>query len=215
MAFDGWRRLIGDVAARTGLDRLIPGLGVDRGARFYNCGRQGARSWWERTDAAVDLVEKALAGGTAPGGGTGPARVLDFGCGDEKVAAEFARRGIAVDYLGFDLHPQSPSVRPLDLAHETIEERGDIAVVLGVFEYLEDPVAVMERIALAAPVLVVSHAASDLGRPADFDPKSLHWCLYVDRATFEGHLGAAGWRVEAHRVTPDGKTALWLCRRAD
>lgn len=209
MAFDGWRRLLGEVAARTGLDRLIPGLGVDRGARFYNCGRQGARSWWERTDAAVDLVEQAL------GEGGARARVLDFGCGDEKVAAELARRGVAVDYLGFDLHPQSPSVRPLDLAHEAIEERGDIAVVLGVFEYLEDPVAVMERIGQAAPVLVVSHAASDLGRPADFDPKALHWCLYVDRATFVGHLAAAGWRVEAHRVTPDGKTALWLCRRAD
>lgn len=205
MALEGWRRLLADVVGRLGLGRLLPGL--DDGARFYNCGRQGARSWWERTDVAVELVAQALQGKSAR------ARVLDFGCGDEKVGAELARRGLDVDYAGFDLHPQSPRVRQLDLARDAIDDRADVAVVLGVFEYLEDPVAVMRRIAAAAPVLVVSHAASDLGRAADFDPKSLHWVLYVDRATFERHLASAGFRVEQRRVTPDGKTALWLCRR--
>lgn len=208
MALDGWRRVVADLAARIGLARLLPGSGVAGGALFYNCGRQGARSWWERTGLAVDFVEKAIAGLPTP------VRLLDLGCGDEKVAAELARRDVAVDYLGFDLHPQSPRVRPLDLGRETISETGDVAVVLGVFEYLDDPTTVLGRIAAAAPRLVVSLAASDLGRSADFDPVALNWKLYVDRPTFEAHLAAAGWSIEARAVTPDGKTALWRCRLA-
>jgi SAM-dependent methyltransferase len=203
MALDGWRRLLGEVAARIGLDRLFPGL-TGGGSRFYNCGRQGARSWWERTDAAVDLIEKVVAGF-----GGRPPRVLDLGCGDGKVAVELARRGIAVDYQGFDLHPQSAEVRRLDLANDAIEAEGDIAVVLGVLEYLADPAPVLGRIAGAAPRLIVSLAASDLDRPGDFDPASLNWVYYVDRATFETRLGEAGWRIVERRVTPDHKTAVW------
>lgn len=208
MALDGWRRALGDLAARVGLDRLLPGH-PGGGSRFYNCARQGARSWWERTDAAVDLIERAIGelGGRRP-------RVLDLGCGDGKVAVELARRGIEVDYLGFDLHPQSPEVRRLDLARDPIDERGDVAVVLGVLEYIADPVPVLRRIAAAAPSLVISLAASDLDRPADFDPKSLNWVFYVDRATFEAHLAEVGYTIVQRRVTPDHKTAVWSVKAA-
>jgi SAM-dependent methyltransferase len=204
MISERWKSRLGDWAVRLGLDRLLPS-GAGGGARFYNCGRQGARSWWARTDVAIDLLAALpLAAGF---------RLLDIGCGDEKVAAELARRGIAVDYVGFDLHPQSPRVRPLDLEHQAIAETGDVAVVLGVLEYLADPAAAMRRFAAAAPNLIVSHSAADLGRPPDFDPKSLNWRFYVDRPTFEGLLAAAGWAVVAQRITPDGKTAVWACRR--
>ena len=208
MALEGWRRLLGEVAARIGLDRLFPGV-TGGGSRFYNCSRQGARSWWERTDEAVDLIEKAIAdiGGRSP-------RVLDLGCGDGKVAVELARRGIAVDYQGFDLHPQSAEVRRLDLANDAIEAQGDVAVVLGVLEYLADPAVVLGRVAEVAPRLVVSLAASDLDRPVDFDPASLNWVYYVDRATFEARLDEAGWRIVERRVTPDQKTAVWSALRA-
>lgn len=208
MANDGAKRLFGEIAARIGLDRLFPTLGIGSGARFYNCGRQSARSWWERTDVAASLLVNVIAAAPAR------PRLFDIGCGDEKFGAELAGRGLAVDYVGFDLHPQTPQVRALDLARETIDDHADIAVVLGVFEYLDDPVGVMRKIAAVAPVLVVSHSASDLGRPADFDPASLNWRLYVDRPTFEAHLKDAGWTVAERRITPDNKTAVWLCRRA-
>jgi len=201
-------RRIGEWAARVGLGRLWPG-GPGRGALFYNCGRQGARSWWERTDVAAGLLER-LPEAKTPG-----LRVFDIGCGDEKFAVELERRGLSVAYQGHDLHPQSPRVRPLDLARQTIDGEADVAVVLGVLEYLDDPVAALGRLAAAAPILIISHAASDLGRSADFDPASLNWRLYVDRPTFEGHLAAAGWRVTDRRVTPDGKTAVWACRRGE
>ncbi|MDK9695064.1 MAG: class I SAM-dependent methyltransferase [Siculibacillus sp.] len=208
MALEGWRRRFGDLAARIGLDRLMPGA-AGGGNRFYNCARQGARSWWERTDEAVDLIEKAVAGSTDR-----RPRVLDLGCGDGKVAVELARRGIEVDYVGFDLHPQSAGVRRLDLARDPIGVEGDVAVVLGVLEYLADPASALKSIAAVVPRLVVSLATSDLDRPATFDPASLNWVYFVDRATFEARLFEAGFRIVERRVTPDRKTALWSVERS-
>lgn len=89
-----------------------------------------------------------------------------------------------------------------------------MAVVLGVLEYIADPVAVLRRIAGAAPVLVVSLAASDLDRPADFDPKALNWVFYVERAFFEARLAEVGYTIVERRVTPDRKTAVWSARLA-
>jgi SAM-dependent methyltransferase len=179
------------------------------GVAFFNCGRQGARSWHERTVIAVDLLANTLAAGR----GATPLRLLDIGCGDEKVAEELRRRQVAVDYIGYDLHPQSAFVRPLDLNQDEIRDRGDVAIVLGVIEYIRDPLLALSRLNAAAPALVVSHAARDLGRPVSFDPSSLNWCFCVDQATFETLLTSAGYAVKDKRVTPDGKTAVWLCQR--
>jgi SAM-dependent methyltransferase len=97
--------------------------------------------------------------------------VLDVGCGSGPYVVEFARRG-ARRIVGIDL-----STRMLELARRRVEIEGlgdcceflcgdfltvqlaqpyDIVVALGVFDYVDRPVAVLKKMAAASKGLVIA-----------------------------------------------------------
>jgi hypothetical protein len=177
--------------------------------RQFNCDTPNSRSWHERAALAGHLLDVAFPEGNRA------LRLFDLGCGDTKLRTLLAAEGRRVDYVGYDLLPQSPDVSPLDLARDDIPGSADVAVVLGVFEYLPDTVAALTRIRRCAPWLIVSHAATDVRKMKPRRAKKLNWQTYVSTTEFERRLDMAGYQVVDRRITPDSKTCVWLCQAGE
>jgi 2-polyprenyl-3-methyl-5-hydroxy-6-metoxy-1,4-benzoquinol methylase len=139
-------------------------------------------------------------------------RLADLGCGDEKLKSAIARRGLAIDYVGFDLAPQVAHIARLDIASDAIPAGFDIAALLGVLEYVADPVAALARLRQAIPLLVVSHVAPDTKPIAGATRRKLNWVTVLTKAEFEAALARAGYAIIESRLTPDRRTRVWLCR---
>lgn len=138
-----------------------------RFAAFYGSERVarvlGRGPLFDRLRGAVDVVV-----------GVGARRVLDVGCGSGPLFAPLAERGIAV--VGLD-----PAPAMVELARGEarrfpglveVEQRGwedleeedayDVAVALGVFDYLDDPATVLGRMRRAATHVVASFPSPGL-----------------------------------------------------
>jgi SAM-dependent methyltransferase len=118
---------------------------------------------FDRLRGSVDIV--ATVGAT---------RVLDVGCGSGPLFAPLAARGVHV--TGLDPAPamvalaRHESLRYPELV--TVQERGwesideedayDVAVALGVFDYVDEPGALLGRMSRAAPHVVASFPAPGL-----------------------------------------------------
>jgi hypothetical protein len=179
---------------------------INKDQRRFNLDSQDSRSWRERAAIAAEFLGRAA----------GPAkalRVLDIGCGDCKLQGALLESGLAADYVGYDLLPQSAAVRALDISANELPEKGDAVVSLGVVEYLDDPGAALKRFSRAAPWLVISHAARDLRSVRAKTAGRLNWRTYMTVAEFERALGGAGYDLVDRRTTPDQKTCVWLARK--
>lgn len=98
----------------------------------------------------------------------GAARVLDVGCGSGPLFAPLASRGTAV--VGLDPAPAMVALAQRQVALHPellkVEERGweeieetdayDLAVALGVFDYVDEPAELLRRMGRAAPHVVGS-----------------------------------------------------------
>lgn len=99
---------------------------------------------------------------------TSASNVLDVGCGSGPLFGPLVQRGIRVTGIEpaegmYDL-ARAEVLRLGDLA--TVEKRGwediteadrfDLAVALGVFDYVDDAAALLRRLAVAAPYVVAS-----------------------------------------------------------
>ena len=137
-------------------------------------------------------------------------RVADLGCGDCKLRDALARLGTPCEYHGYDLLPQSADVTLLDLASQRLPQPCDVAVMLGVGEYLQALPAVLRRLHLDAAALVISHTLAEPPRSAE-ELQRLGWCNHMPRAAFERLLADSGWHIRSQALTDDGKTLIWAC----
>jgi SAM-dependent methyltransferase len=115
-----------------------------------------------------------LRGGVDIAAGLGARRVLDVGCGSGPLFAPLAERGVHVTGIDpapamvalarheADRHPGLVTVQ--DRGWESIDERDayDVALALGVFDYVDDPAALLARMGRAAPHVVASFPAPGL-----------------------------------------------------
>lgn len=156
-----------------------------------------------RIDKAAGLIVAALAGHTGPS-------VADIGCGDGRLQEQLSRQSVDCQYRGYDLLPQSPSVQALDISRQRLPQHCDLAVMLGVSEYLDDLAGTLTRLRDDAEQLVISHSLGD--RPRDVEElQRLGWRNHLSREHFERLLTTAGWSVRDRVTTDDGKTCIWSC----
>jgi hypothetical protein len=143
------------------------------------------------------------------------ASISDVGCGDEKLRRLIDERGWRIRYQGFDLLPQSDAVQFVDLNQSPPGGSSDLAVALGVLEYVEDAAASLRRLAEHAPLLVVSHTVRDADRFSEQAQQARGWKNYMFADEFAELLAANRWRVLDMRSTSNGRTRLWLAERID
>lgn len=171
---------------------------------------QGRPAWLDRADKAAALVASAIAD-LHPGARL--ARVADIGCGDRQLLRALARRGIACRYQGYDRLPQAPDVVRLDIGASALPEGSDVAVLLGVSEYLPALDAVLARLVEQVAALVISHTVAEPAR-SEPPPRAPGWVEHLTRARFEQVLAVAGWKPLESVLTEDRKTVIWRCTRA-
>jgi hypothetical protein len=169
----------------------------------FNCETQQGEKWLARAGIAADLVASVA---------SGPISVADLGCGDQKMKAALEEAGLDVDYHGFDLMPQSDSVARLDIQHDPMPGPFDVALLLGVLEYIPEVDSVLRRVHRTAPMLVVSHLHGDDAYFTEALARRQKWRTVLERRRFETHLTEAGWSIVECRLTPDRLTIVWLCR---
>jgi hypothetical protein len=136
----------------------------------------------------------------------------DVGCGDQKLAQCLAEQGMRVEYRPYDLLPQSPEVRPLDIETELPQAGSDVISMLGVAEYLSDLPAVFQRLSAETRYLLVSYVVSDYSDYSAEKLDALGWKNHFDRQAFTRILEESGFAVETSVLTANGRTAIWLCR---
>ena len=115
-----------------------------------------------------------LRGGVDIAAALGARRVLDVGCGSGPLFAPLAERGVRVTGIDpapamvalarreADRHPGLVAVQ--ERGWESIDERDayDVALALGVFDYVDDPAELLARMGRAAPHVVASFPAPGL-----------------------------------------------------
>jgi hypothetical protein len=174
-------------------------------SRPFNLVDQARRDWIERAEVCADMVARLLAAHA------GTARLADLGCGDTKLRQVLAARGLDIRYEGHDLLPQRDDVARLDLNTDPPPAGIDVAVMLGVGEYLPDLAGVLQRVGSASRWLIFSHV---LKRDPPIPPArlaELGWINHLDAAALESRVDAAKLRILERRLTPDRRTLMLAC----
>ena len=82
----------------------------------------------------------------------------------------------------------------------------DLIAILGMMEHVEDPMALLTRLAgTGRPVALSYHAADDTGT---LDRRQFGWVNHLTRAELEAAFAAAGFRCKAHWAV-DGRQSLF------
>jgi SAM-dependent methyltransferase len=158
-----------------------------------------------------------LRGGVAMVAALGGRRVLDVGCGSGPLFAPLARQGVHV--TGIDPAPAMVALARREAALHpglvTVQERGweaieeddayDVAVALGVFDYVDEPAQLLRKMGRAAPHVVASFPAPGLRlrlRQARYGARGVH--VHGFRTDELIALGAASGLV-AEELRPLGR----------
>jgi trans-aconitate methyltransferase len=172
---------------------------------------QERAAWQERAEAAVGLLLSDSVWDC------GPLRIADLGCGNERVQRILERRAPgSYTYQGYDLHPQSGSVIKLDIAHALPSVDFDVAICLGVLEYLDDVPSFLRRLGARFPFTVLSYSVADSPGPTSrlAQRRALGWRTDYTSAAVEAELARCGFVVCSVATTDRGAIGLWLVSSA-
>lgn len=137
--------------------------------------------------------------------------VCDIGCGDMKLRRFLMAALPAATYRGFDLVPQNADVIPWDIRKDSLPMQCDVAVMLGVIEYIEDVPEVLRRLSVQARHLVVSYVISDYSSYTPEKLRDLGWLHHQSKAEFIKILTDSGFQVERTELADNRLTVLALC----
>lgn len=171
----------------------------------FNCDQQEQPSWHDRARLAAGMLQ------LIPVPADRPLVVRDIGCGDLKLLAALRSNGLAAEYHGLDLHPQQPGVRAYDVRTDALAQPCDAAVLLGVIEYLEEPAAILRRLAGETRYLVASHVVRDYSRYEIEELARLNWKSHMTRHDFRAMLVDCGYHLIREEMTSNRRTVVWLC----
>lgn len=149
---------------------------------------QNSPAWVERARLAAQMIVERFPCGT----------IADIGCGDCKL--RLALPPGTYYYQGFDLIRQHSDVYVHDISKQDLPMEVDVAVMLGITEYLPDLPGVFARIAKSSRWILASHTIGS---------SSPQW---VNRLSPDAFAAMIGGEVVEQRYTADGLTLLVLAR---
>lgn len=182
-----------------------------RARRRFNCGKQ--EEWDERAANAVALLlatRHIWARSVDP-----PFSIADFGAGNERLRTELdSTLGTECDYHPFDLYPQQPSTRRLDIAAGLPDENFDIGICLGLLEYLPSIADLAGNLHAHCRYALVSYVTADGSGAMDLQQRREHnWTTHATRSELEGDFAAAGFAASGTTTAEGGVTTIWLWGR--
>jgi trans-aconitate methyltransferase len=200
---DWTARLVG--AARRRVATLPP---LRRRRERFNLHQQASASWHWRAERSVEMWLQS-----APDVPEGrPLAVADLGAGNERLRTVLADKvDRAFAYHGYDLQPQRPTVRRIDLRSALPDRRFDVVFCLGVLEYLPDVAQFLERLHHVTPVAVVSYTVADAPeRLSAADREARGWQTNYAREQLSELSRQAGWSTRDFSLIDRDRTGIWL-----
>lgn len=172
----------------------------------FNCDDQETLTWRQRADACVGLLRSIV----FPCDGL--FSLADIGCGDQKLRDALRMNGVQCRYQGYDLFPQSPEVHCFDVRCDSLPKIHDVAVMLGVIEYLPNLPEILMGLAPQVPYLIVSHVFRQNGLYTAERLAELGWVHHFSEKELDGILTNNGFSVLERCTAPDTRTLLLSCR---
>lgn len=154
--------------------------------------RSDARDWLDRTTYQPGYWRWARRAHLAAGMCREDGWVSDLGCGMQ-VLRHFLPRGVV--YLPADLRQWTDDTEFCDLNAGKLPLRSltqcDVAVMLGVIEYIVQPEKVLAELSQRTEFIVLSYNATDT------HPRRVpHWTLHLSRSERRGMVARQGFRIE-------------------
>jgi hypothetical protein len=183
-----------------------------RAQRRYNCARQG--EWDERAGAAAALL--AAHEHECRPANPGALAVADLGAGNERLRSLLEDRLESdIDYHPYDLHPQLPTTTRLDVAQEMPGREFDVAICLGLLEYLPSVPSLTRALKEVSRFALVSYVTSDSPVAMPHHQRLEHgWATHLTASEVEAAFGEAGFRALARCMAEGEITTLWLWENA-
>jgi hypothetical protein len=172
---------------------LSPPVAAEAANRLeYNLGAN-IGEWPERLEAAWQMIDGLRL--------TERATVGDFGCGRQALRG---RLPSTWSYVPFDRIARSDDTRICDFDAELPEGHFDLAVCLGLLEYVRDPLRVLSHFAGRSKWLLVSYCSGGTAQTRAREG----WVNHLDYAAIEKCVENAGGRIFAVEV--DWHQRMWL-----
>jgi Methyltransferase domain len=177
----------------------------------FNLDEWRAGTWDIRAEAATRMWSQEIIQARQRGAAL-PAEwaIVDLGCGDQRLAGALVATGIPHRYQGYDLLPQSPTCKKLDLTRELPPGRADMTFALGLLEYLPDLPQFFNRLRKSTRWAIVSYVAADSGAYRAADAAKRGWLHHYRSTEIAEQFAAAGFCERASAVIDTGRTFLWL-----
>lgn len=177
-----------------------------KGGLPFNRDKELSTPWIERSAVAAKLLSEHIVGHNSE-----VLRIADIGCGDCKLRLALAEAGVRCEYDGYDLHPASAQVTRFDVRTDEMRRTYDLIAMLGVIEYLEEPVVVLRRLSKNTRYILFSHVVTDEYRYSSEQMKKLDWYTHLSSIEIEEAIANSGMSMVASANIDHGKTRLWLC----
>lgn len=179
-----------------------------RARRRFNCGKQA--EWDERASTAIALL--AATREVWEGRTGAPISAADFGAGNERLRPLLQGvLGEDLDYHPYDLHPQRSTTARLDVSQGLPERGFDLAVCLGLLEYLPSVTALAQELARGCRFALVSYVTADSPVAISRDDRLQHgWTTHLRGEEIEDAFAAAGFRSAGTRRSDGEATTIWL-----
>lgn len=179
-----------------------------RARRRFNCATQDERD--ERASAAAMLLsdnrstwEKATAR---------PLSIADFGAGNERMRPLLdSTLGVDHTYHAYDLHPQQPTTIELDVVKGLPDRSFDIAICLGLLEYLPSIPAMASSLRESCRFALTSYVTAD--SPTSISRRERerrNWSTHATEAELEANFAAVGFKPVASTHSDHEATSISL-----
>lgn len=144
-----------------------------------------------------------------------PRIVADLGCGNRRLERMMAAGFDGpYEYRGYDLCPQSSQTIRIDLERALPAGTADLAIAVGVLEYLGDVPDFLTRLARFAAVAVLSYVIFDGPEPLSRRQREARgWRSHYSVEELEAMLVAAGYSIADRVWVNRRRTVVWMAQR--